>query len=316
MKRLLLLIVSLIAALPGAGLAQTANTRGATQGFSVVLLLGDGQSGPAPEGLSDAARKALADMKDFLPYRSYRILDNQWITAGDGSHVTTRVRGMNAQELDLQMRATPRPNGLDVTFHLGDGTGVGADSSAAADKLGQARARAEEAERAIATARERYSDNHPRTKSAVAEAAIARVTFIDAQRAVELLKAASAPLIDTSFSMAVGETVIVGTSRVQGDQALIVVLTAVARGTVQPTASRGERSVMILGEISMPGKVTYEDGMTVQQVIERVGGVTGQAADRREIRRTAGGSQQTIEATATTPLLPNDIVYIPRRPRD
>ena len=311
----LLLVISLVAALPCQSFAQTQIPRGASQGFSVVLLLGEGQSGAAPEGLSEAARKALADMREFLPYKSYRVLDNQWITAGDGSHVATRVRGMNGQELGLQMRATPRPNGLDVTFQLGDGKGAGADSSAAADPRGQARARAEEAERAIAAARERYSDNHPTTKSVVAEAAIARTKFLEAQHAVELLKAASVPLIDTSFSMAVDETVVVGTSRVQGNKALIVLLTAVARGSTQSTASVDERSVMVVGEIRLPGKYTYQDGMTVQQLIDRAGGITGQAADRIELRRLVGGSQQTIEATQSTPLVAKDIVYIPRRSR-
>jgi hypothetical protein len=38
-----------------------------------------------------------------------------------------------------------------------------------------------------------------------------------------------APLIDTSFRMDVGETVVVGTSRLQGSTALIVLLTAVGR---------------------------------------------------------------------------------------
>ena len=36
-------------------------------------------------------------------------------------------------------------------------------------------------------------------------------------------------LIDTTFSMRVGETVVVGTSRVNGDRALIALMTAVSR---------------------------------------------------------------------------------------
>ena len=36
-------------------------------------------------------------------------------------------------------------------------------------------------------------------------------------------------LIDTSFNMRQGETVVVGTSRVRGDKALIVLLTAVRK---------------------------------------------------------------------------------------
>jgi hypothetical protein len=52
------------------------------------------------------------------------------------------------------------------------------------------------------------------TTRKVAAAAGAR----DARRAV----------IDTSFNMDVGETVVVGTSRLKGDKALIALLTAVA----------------------------------------------------------------------------------------
>jgi hypothetical protein len=44
------------------------------------------------------------------------------------------------------------------------------------------------------------------------------------------LSSSSRPLIRTSFSMDVGETVVVGTSRLDGDKALIVLLTAVRKG--------------------------------------------------------------------------------------
>src|SRR5882672_2056739 len=37
-------------------------------GFSVVLVLGDMQGGTTAENVPAAARKALSDMKDFLPY--------------------------------------------------------------------------------------------------------------------------------------------------------------------------------------------------------------------------------------------------------
>jgi hypothetical protein len=39
-------------------------------------------------------------------------------------------------------------------------------------------------------------------------------------------------VIDTTFGMNLGETVVVGTSRLQGDTALIVLLTAVAKDGV------------------------------------------------------------------------------------
>ena len=50
-------------------------------GFSVVLVIGgtQGPSSSASENVPDAARKALADMKDFLPYKRYQLLDAAWI---------------------------------------------------------------------------------------------------------------------------------------------------------------------------------------------------------------------------------------------
>src|SRR5262245_60265916 len=49
------------------------------QGFSVVLVLGDIQSVPTPDDVPPAARKALNDMKDFLPFKSYKLLDAAWL---------------------------------------------------------------------------------------------------------------------------------------------------------------------------------------------------------------------------------------------
>jgi hypothetical protein len=46
------------------------------QSFSVVLVEGDVQgSGSIPEDVPPAVRAALAEMKDFLPFKSYRLLD-------------------------------------------------------------------------------------------------------------------------------------------------------------------------------------------------------------------------------------------------
>ena len=57
------------------------------QGFSIVLVLADLQAGPGEEDVPPAARKALLDMKDFLPYKSYRLLDAAWVLCcGSGQH--------------------------------------------------------------------------------------------------------------------------------------------------------------------------------------------------------------------------------------
>jgi len=46
-------------------------------GFSVVLVLGETQSSGAAETetLPGGAKKALNDMREFLPYKNYRVLD-------------------------------------------------------------------------------------------------------------------------------------------------------------------------------------------------------------------------------------------------
>jgi hypothetical protein len=71
-----------------------------------------------------------------------------------------------------------------------------------------------------------------------------RVRYQQARNRVEELerifqpaRAAGGPrpyLLDSTFSIAVGETVVIGTSRLKGDQALIALLTAAGK----PTAAR------------------------------------------------------------------------------
>ncbi|MEO5896917.1 MAG: hypothetical protein ABIS06_14565 [Vicinamibacterales bacterium] len=49
------------------------------QGFNIVLLVGESVSSGSPvEEVPVAARKALADMRDFLPFKHYRGLDSHW----------------------------------------------------------------------------------------------------------------------------------------------------------------------------------------------------------------------------------------------
>src|SRR5688572_910962 len=79
--------------------AQTATTvqgRSQLNGFSVVLVEGSTSGGTATEGVPAAAAKALADLKDFLPYKSYRLLDTQW-TLGSG-RMANRLRGPDGRD--------------------------------------------------------------------------------------------------------------------------------------------------------------------------------------------------------------------------
>ena len=61
------------------------------QGFNIVLLVGEleGTSGPVDD-LPQGARRALTDMKEFLPYKHYRVLDSQWTSCCGQSSRRTR----------------------------------------------------------------------------------------------------------------------------------------------------------------------------------------------------------------------------------
>jgi hypothetical protein len=143
------------------------------QGFSLLLLLGDTQGAAQPANISAPARKALADIKDFLPYKNYRILDTQWVAGSDDGSSSGSLRGLDNENYQFTLRTfgrTPQPGVSDTS-------------------LGRAQLRV-------------WTGTTP------------NVTF----------------LLDNSFNITTGETVVVGTSRVQGDRALVVLLTAVAAG--------------------------------------------------------------------------------------
>jgi hypothetical protein len=163
--------------------------RGRLTGFSIVMLEGDLGGNGDTAGIPAGAAKALADVRDFLPYKTYRLLDSQWVL-GSG-RIAVRLRGSAGQEYTLKMTTSPtgarmaqatsisilefelsRPNGVTTSSGGHGAAGPGGPHTAAAD---------------------------------------------------------GSSLIETSFRMNVGETVVVGTSRLAGDRALIVLLTAVGR---------------------------------------------------------------------------------------
>ena len=142
------------------------------QGFSVLLLIGETQAAAPPENISAPARKALADVKDFLPYKSYRVLDTVWIAGNDGGVSSGGFR-TEAGPYHFTLRTFPR------------------DLSA---------------------------------KPGTPDGALGRAKFtLVFQRPNE----APVSVLDNSFDITVGDTVVVGTSRLQGDIALVVLLTAV-----------------------------------------------------------------------------------------
>ena len=95
-----------------------------------------------------AARKALADTKDFLPYKSYRLLDSQWTLCCSGStSAITRLRGVDEQEIParagasrpIYRRTRPPaidPSALSIRFFLREPAGTAAPSKELTGKGG------------------------------------------------------------------------------------------------------------------------------------------------------------------------------------
>jgi chromosome segregation ATPase len=78
--------------------------------------------------------------------------------------------------------------------------------------------------------RSRYNATHPQVAQLQAELERLSAQLVSAREGARQSSAGGRRIIDTSFSMDVGETVVVGTSRLGGgDRAIIALLTAVAR---------------------------------------------------------------------------------------
>jgi hypothetical protein len=139
--------------------------------YVVTLALGDTDSSywsklKPTQTFTPAATRALADLKDFLPYKAYVPLDTVYLIGLNGPH--QQLRGVFPQQHEFYMR--------------------GVRLSATATKIEMLRLWA----------------------APVAES-----------------KGSPGLLIDTSFTIEMGETVVVGTSRLDGNRALILLVTAV-----------------------------------------------------------------------------------------
>ena len=205
------------------------------RGFSVSLVLGDLAGAATPDTLPAGAKKALSDMRDFLPYKSYRLLDTHWILCCSGSHtasVSGRLRGAEEDEYAfyIDVRPTPDSSELAVRFNM-RGAGGGEHAVTTATPAESSR-RTTEAARERLEAEKRYaagvasSAQVDETRRKLAEAEHA------AQQGRATTRSGVRNVLDSTFSMKVGETVVIGTSRLKGDKALIALLTAASRNSV------------------------------------------------------------------------------------
>jgi uncharacterized protein with von Willebrand factor type A (vWA) domain len=204
--------------------ATVANAQTTQRGFSVVLLIGEAQNAGGGDGMPPAAtlRKALNDVKDFLPYKSYRVLDTQWLRGG-----STRMKGLDDQEYDVDLNADeiapnpfhPKEGMLNVVFHLQE-VGAAANSSEEFGRMIQVA----DMEKQRASIQRQIIEGAPGT---TVPELMARKAQLEKQ--IRLAKARK--LIDSRFEMAIGETVVVGTSKIGGgEKGLVVLLTSVAGG--------------------------------------------------------------------------------------
>jgi len=237
-----LCVFGLLAAAPASAQAPVARTpqppdmrRPSPQGFSVVLVLGD-LNGNSSGDVPPAARKALSDMKDFLPYKGYRLLDAEWILGSRGA--TTRLRGADGQDYELRLSAGDGSGRLHVSFTLLDASGDGpGDMSLLSARMGERAA----LEKRVADLQTELAAMRARGSGA-GEIAGQEARIADLKRRLEsadaspMVVTSRRRVIDTTFDMEVGETVVVGTSRLKdgkdskdAGRALIALLTAVPK---------------------------------------------------------------------------------------
>jgi hypothetical protein len=224
------------------------------RGFNVVLLLGDMQDAGGQDTVPVAARKALSDMKDFLPYKGYRLLDTQWVLGSNSGPAITRLRGAEDQEYELELRAVgTSATGMSVRFFLresSDGSaGASGDSGRTAlhpkevakgdpvsveisNQIFQLERERDDLQLLVNKGRKQVEvgtkdpDEVKRQETQLA-AVTRRIAELKQSLSTSSSKTAGRPVIDTSFLMEDGETVVVGTSKVKGGgKALIALLTA------------------------------------------------------------------------------------------
>jgi hypothetical protein len=198
-------------------------------GFSVVLLQGDmrPQRGDG-DRIPAAVEKAVADMKAFLPYASYQLLDTQWML-GDGRVVGRLQRPGQAYELSI--RAATNGSGISVSEFVLKEVAGSVIPGGSTSSVHQLEAQLIDSRREYHQLMERLQKGLvPRDEVAKAELEMTRLMErLDQEIQSSRPSAHGDTIISSTFRMNLGETVVVGTSRISGDQALIVLLTAVGK---------------------------------------------------------------------------------------
>jgi hypothetical protein len=199
----------------------------AAQAFQLVLLEAHRGGSGIPDDLPSSARKALADVADFLPYGRFDLIAPVgFIRTTRDARVTVASDEEVSYELDMAFRGDPRQAGSEllvdvfrlrlvpaepmlVALAMQPGYSAGAALPRRPPSGGGAPA---------ASAAPPARSGAPGAAPAASPAPPAAVTP---------LPGVAENLLSTSFAIRKGETVVVGTSKLSGnDRALVVLLTA------------------------------------------------------------------------------------------
>jgi hypothetical protein len=185
-----LVLLTAVFCIAASGSAQgQARDDGESYLFQVVLLIGDNGGRSELEGVSANVQKALDDVKEFLPFKSYRVLDTALLRSA--GRLEGLLSGPDGQDYRLTMVFEADPDAKRIHVHGFGLTDLGV--------------------RGAPTPPRGVSAPGAGSGDAVAPQASIRRT-----------------LIESSFSLGLGETIIVGSSKLNGGgEALLVLLTAI-----------------------------------------------------------------------------------------
>lgn len=155
-----------------------------SQRIQILLLAASTKPGGPGADLPANAQKALADLKEFLPYKSYQVLDAAWVPATQERLAEGRLSGGNVGYwYRLRFRTAGAADGNDLhmeSFRLDQERGLAPSSTPPAGDA-----------------------------SPIPPPQPGRT------------------LLETAFNIKVGETVVVGTSKIDGGDAALVTLVTV-----------------------------------------------------------------------------------------
>lgn len=90
---------------PAPAAAPAPPRRDKTVTFQVVLLVADNATPAVVENVPAKAQRALKDLQDFLPYKSYHLVDMAWLRTSWSA--TSQITGPKGESYNVEITMTP-----------------------------------------------------------------------------------------------------------------------------------------------------------------------------------------------------------------